>query len=132
MTVRELTEPDELQATQEFARSYYYYKDFNYDFTVTEQFDLSTDTIATYDKTGELVAVARCALRLPGYNCPFMYATTEDASHYRVPRRFRRIGEIMAIYKEGRSGVVGSERLMEFLTQYAALCPRRRHLDDPR
>lgn len=126
MVVRELVTPEEIARSHEFARKYYFFKDFNYDLEVTRQFDLHTDTIASCDKNGEIVALARVALRVPGYNCPFMYAVTEDGSHYRVPSRFRRIGEVMAIYKEGRSGVVGYKRLMEFITQYA---PQIAHAD---
>ncbi len=126
MVVRELVTPEEIAASHEFARKYYFFKDFNYDLEVTRQFDLHTDTFATCDRNGEIVALARIALRAPGYNCPFMYAVTEDGSHFRVPPRFRRIGEVMAIYKEGRSGVVGYKRLMEFITQYA---PQIAHAD---
>jgi hypothetical protein len=126
MVIRELVTPDEIAKSHEFARQYYFFKDFNYDLEVTRQFDLHTDTIACCDKNGEIVALARIGLRVPGYNCPFMYAVTEDGSHYRVPARFRRIGEVMAIYKEGRSGVVGYKRLMEYITQYA---PQIAHAD---
>ena len=119
ITVREIVDPEDVQKAHAFAHDYYYYKDFNYDFEVTRQFDLQTDIFAAYDKTSDLVALARCALRVPGYNCPFMYAVTEDGSHYRIPSRYRRSGEVMAIYKEGKHGVVGYKRLMEFLTQYA-------------
>jgi len=119
MVVEEIVSPQGLEKSHEFARQYYFFKDYNYDLEVTRQFDLHTDVIASYDKNGEIVALARIALRVPGYNCPFMYAVTEDGSHYRVPPRFRRIGEVMAIYKEGRSGVVGYKRLMEYITQYA-------------
>jgi hypothetical protein len=120
MVVREIMTPEELALTHEFARDYYFYKDFNYDLEVTRQFDLHTDVFAVYDKAGQIVALARCAMRVPGYNCPFMHATMDDGSHYRVPDRFRRIGEMMAIYREGRDGVIGFKRLMEFLTQYIA------------
>jgi hypothetical protein len=120
MVIREIMTPDELALTHEFAREYYFYKDFNYDIEVTRQFDLHTDVYAVYDKAGQIVALARCAMRVPGYNCPFMHATTDDGSHYTVPEQFRRIGEMMAIYKEGRDGVVAFKRLMEFLTQYIA------------
>jgi len=126
MVVREVVLPDEIAKTHEFARQYYFFKDFNYDLEVTRQFDLNTDVIVSCDKNGEIVALARIGLRVPGYNCPFMFAVTEDGSHYRVPPRFRRIGEVMAIYKEGRSGVVGYKRLMEYITQYA---PQIAHAD---
>jgi hypothetical protein len=120
MIVREIMTPEDLALTHEFAREYYFYKDFNYDLDVSRQFDLHTDVFAMYDKSGQIVALARNAMRVPGYNCPFMHAATDDGSHYVVPDRFRRIGEMMAIYKEGRDGVVGFKRLMEFLTQYIA------------
>jgi hypothetical protein len=120
MVVREIMTPEDLALTHEFAREYYFYKDFNYDFEVARQFDLHTDVFAVYDKGGSIVALGRCAMRVPGYNCPFMHATLDDGGRYLVPERFRRIGEMMAIYKEGRDGVVGFKRLMEFLTQYIA------------
>jgi hypothetical protein len=126
ISVREIIDPAELARSHEFARDYYYYKDFNYDFEVASQFDLHTDTLGAYDKTGQMVALARCAVRVPGYNCPFMYAVAEDGAHYRVPARYRRAVEIMAIYKEGKVGVVAYKRLMEFLTQYA---PHVAHAD---
>jgi hypothetical protein len=124
MMVRELTSPEDLARSHEFAREYYFYKDFNYNLEVARQFDLHTDVFAVYDKANQIVALARSAMRVPGYNCPFMYAVTDDGSHYQVPARFRRIGEMMAIYKEGRDGVVGFKRLMEFLTQYIAYVAR--------
>ncbi len=120
MVVREIVTPEDLALTHEFAREYYFYKDFTYDLDVARQFDLHTDVFVVYDKSAQIVALARNAMRVPGYNCPFMHATTDDGRHYAVPDRFRRIGEMMAIYKEGRDGVVGFKRLMEFLTQYIA------------
>jgi hypothetical protein len=120
MVVREIMTPEDLALTHEFAHEYYFYKDFNYDLVVTRQFDLHTDVFAVYDDAGQIVALARCAMRVPGYNCPFMHAIADDGGHYRVPDRFRRIGEMMAIYKEGRDGIVAFKRLMEFLTQYIA------------
>ncbi|HVP19730.1 MAG TPA: hypothetical protein VMU36_12090 [Spirochaetia bacterium] len=119
MVVRELITAREILSSHEFAREYYFYKDYNYDYEVARQFDLHSDVYAVYDKTDEMVALARAAVRSPGYYCPFMYAITEDGSHFRLPERCHVIGEIMAIYKEGKSGVVAYKRLMEFLTQYA-------------
>jgi hypothetical protein len=119
MVVRELITPDEIVRSHEFAREYYFYKDYNYDYEVARQFDLHSDVYAVCEKSGDIVALARAAVRVPGYYCPFMYAVTEDGSHFRIPEHRRRIGEIMAIYKEGKSGVVAYKRLMEFLTQYA-------------
>ncbi|HTZ50776.1 MAG TPA: hypothetical protein VMF68_03910, partial [Spirochaetia bacterium] len=43
MVVREVVHPDEIAKTHEFARQYYFFKDFNYDLEVTRQFDLNTD-----------------------------------------------------------------------------------------
>ncbi len=124
MTVRELVDPQDIEATHEFARDIYYYKDFNYDTELVRHFDLHTDVFATYDKNGEMVSMARCALRVPGYDCPFMYATAPDGAHFHVPSRFRSIGEMMAINKEGKSGVVAFKRLMECLTQYICFIAR--------
>jgi len=119
MVVRELVTPEDIRKSNEFAREYYFYKDYNYDYEVARQFDLHSDVYAVFDKSGEMVALARAAVRVPGYYCPFMYAVTEDGSHFRMPAYRRRVGEIMAIYKEGKSGVVAYKRLMEFLTQYS-------------
>ena len=119
MVVREMVTPEEIVRAHEFAREYYFYKDYNYDYEVARQFDLNSDVYAVTDKSGEMVALAKCAVRAPGYYCPFMYANVEDGSHFRLPDHWRRIGEVMAIYKEGKSGVVAYKRLMEFLTQYS-------------
>jgi hypothetical protein len=121
MVVRELISPEEIATAHEFARGYYFYKDFNYDFEVARQFDLHTDTFAVYDKANLMVALARVALHAPGYNCPFMYAVTDVGEHVEIPGRHRRFGEVMAIYKEGREGVFGYKRLMEFLVHHVPL-----------
>ncbi len=119
MVIRELVTPDEIVVSHQFAREYYFYKDYNYDYEVARQFDLHSNVYAVYDKSWELLALARAVVRVPGYYCPLMYAVMEDGSHFRMPERCRSIGEIMAIHKEGKSGVTAYKRLMEFLTQYA-------------
>jgi hypothetical protein len=121
MVVREVISPEERASAHEFARSYYFYHDFNYDLQVARQFDLHTDVYAVYDKNNQMVALSRIALRAPGYNCPFMYAVTDSGEHFRVARRHRRFGEVMAIYKEGRDGVFAYKRLMEFLVHWVPL-----------
>lgn len=103
----------------EFAQEVYYFKDFNYDYEVARQFDLNSDMFAVLNSSGEILAVGRVILRVPGYCCPFMHATRSDGSHYSVPARYRRICEVMGLYREGRQGVVGFKKLMEYLTQYA-------------
>ncbi len=119
IVLREVVEPAETQACHEFAREYYYYKDFNYDLDVVRQFDLNADMYALYDSSNRIAALGRGVVRVPGYNCPFMYAVADDGSHYEVPARFRRICEVMGLFKEGRGGVVAFKNLMEFLTQWA-------------
>jgi len=121
MVVRELISPEDLAKAHEFARVYYFYKDFNYDLEVARQFDLHTHVFAVYDKANQMVALSRSAMRVPGYNCPFMYALTDAGVHYYVPARYHSIGEVMAIYKEGRDGVFAYKRLMEFIVQYLYL-----------
>ncbi len=121
MVVREIISPEDLAKTHEFARDYYFYKDFNYDLEVSRQFDLHTHVFAAYDKRDQMVALSRSAMRVPGYNCPFMYAVTDGGEHYRVPERHHSIGEVCAIYKEGREGVFAYKRLMEFIVHYLYL-----------
>jgi hypothetical protein len=119
IVLREIIDPAEVLACHQFARDYYYYKDFNYDLEVVRQFDLNADLYAVYDASHKIAAIGRGVVRVPGYNCPFMHAVTDDGTHYEVPARFRRICEVMGLFKEGRGGVVAFKNLMEFLTQYA-------------
>ncbi len=121
MVVREIINPQDLAKTHDFARDYYFYKDFNYDLEVARQFDLHTHVFAVYDKGHQMVALSRSAMRVPGYNCPFMYAVSDAGEHYRVPDHFRSIGEVCAIYKEGRDGVFAYKRLMEFIVHHLYL-----------
>ena len=120
MHLREIIDPDETQACHEFAKEYYYYKDFNYDFDVVRQFDLNADLLVVYDGTGRISSLVRSILRVPDYYCPFMYAVDAADRHYRIPDEFVRFTEMMALYKEGKKGVVAFKRLMESLTQYAS------------
>ena len=119
IVLREVVDPAEVQACHEFAREYYYYKDFNYDFDVVRQFDLNADLYAVYDGSKRLApsAAGSCACR--GTTARSCTPSTDDGSHYEVPARFRRICEVMGLFKEGRGGVVAFKNLMEFLTQYA-------------
>ncbi len=119
MLLREIVDPAEVLSCHEFAREYYYYKDFNYDLEVVRQFDLNADMFAVFDRSLKIVAIGRAVVRVPGYNCPFMHAVMDDGSHYEVPARLRRICEVMGLFKEGRAGVVAFKALMEYLTQYA-------------
>ncbi len=119
MVLREIIDPVEILACHEFARELYYYKDFNYDLDVVRQFDAHAAMGAVYDHAGRTIAVGRVVLRVPGHNCPFMYAIEDDGAHYEVPARFRRICEVMGLFKEGHSGVIAFKRLLEYLTQYA-------------
>lgn len=119
MVLREVIDPDDVLRCHEFAREYYYYKDYNYDLDVVKHFDPNADMYAVYDSGGRVLAIGRAVIRVPGHNCPFMYALQDDGSHYRVPARFDRIGEVMGLFKEGRQGVVAFKHLMEFLTSYA-------------
>jgi len=119
MVLREVTGPSEILRCHEFAKEYYYYKDYNYDLDVVRQFDPNADMVAVYDGAERVLAIGRAVMRVPGYNCPFMYAEQDDGSHYRVPARFSRIGEITGLFKEGRQGVVAFKRLMEWVTTYA-------------
>ncbi len=119
MVLREVTDPAEILACHEFARDFYYYKDFKYDLEVVRQFDANADLYAIYDHSRRIIAVGRAVVRVPGYNCPFMYAVKDDGTHYEVPARFRRICEVMGLFKEGHSGVIAFKKLLEFLARNA-------------
>jgi hypothetical protein len=118
MVLREVTEPAEILTCHEFAKEIYYYKDYNYDLDVVSAFP-NADMYAVYDFSGRVIAIGRAVVRVPGYNCPFMYALQDDGSHYRVPRERGRIGEVMGLFREGRQGVVAFKRLMQFVASYA-------------
>ncbi len=117
----EVIHPEEILRCHDFAREYYYYKDFNYDLEVVKQFDLNSDLFVLYDSAGDICSIARLIIRVPDYYCSFMYATqaTEPkGAHYSIPEKHLRTSEIMALYREGKKGVVSFKYLMEYLTQY--------------
>ena len=114
-------EPEEIKRCHVFAKEFYFYKDFNYDLDVVKPFDLNCDHFAVYDMDGEIQSMARIILRVPGYYCPFMYATIagdSGSSHFKIPGNEQRIGEIMAIYAAGKRGILAFKQMMEYLTQY--------------
>lgn len=116
---KEVIDPDEISRCHRFARDYYYYKDFNYDLEVVRQFDLNCDQYAVYNEENEIYSIARVITRVPGYYCPFMYATLSGepkGRHMTIPGKDKRIGEVMAIYSAGRKGVVAFKLLMEYGT----------------
>lgn len=117
----EVIHPQEILRCHDFAREYYYYKDFNYDLEVVKQFDLNSDLLVVYDSAGDICSIARLISRAPDYYCPFMYATLDTepkGAHYTIPEKYLRSSEIMALYREGKKGVVAFKRLIEYLTQY--------------
>ncbi len=121
LQLREVIEPEEIKRCHIFAKEFYFYKDFNYDLDVVKPFDLNCDHFAVYDMDGEIQSMARIILRVPGYYCPFMYATIvgeSGSSHYKIPGNEQRIGEIMAIYAAGKIGILAFKQMMEYLTQY--------------
>ena len=118
MELRETVNPDDVRRCHDTAREIYYYKDFNYDYDVARQFDLNSDMFAVYDGD-EIVAIGRLIVRLPGYYCPFMYATMDNGIHFTVPAKQRRICEVMGLYVEGKRGIVAFKGLMENFAQYA-------------
>jgi len=88
---------------------------------VVKQFDLNSDLFVLYDSAGDICSIARLIIRVPDYYCSFMYATqaTEPkGAHYSIPEKHLRTSEIMALYREGKKGVVSFKYLMEYLTQY--------------
>ncbi len=119
LSFREVIDPNEISRCHQFARDYYYYKDFNYDLEIVKQFDLNCDHYVVYNKENEIYSMARVVTRVPGYCCPFMYATLfgePEGRHITIPGKDKRIGEVMAIYSEGRKGVVAFKLLMEYGT----------------
>ena len=123
LTLREVIYPEEIRRCHLYAKDYYYYKDFNYDLAVVKQFDLNCDHFAVFDENNEIYSFARIVLRVPGYYCPFMYATiagTEENRHVSLGDNDTRAGEVMAIYSAGKQGVVAFKKMMEYLTQYGS------------
>jgi hypothetical protein len=118
MVIREVADPHEIETIHEFAREYYYYKDFNYDLDVVRQFDPNSDVLAVFEPNGTILSIVRSTVRVPGYNVPFMYARQADGRHVEVPENHHRICEIMALYREGKRGIIAFKRLIEYLTQY--------------
>lgn len=119
LVLKEFIKEEEILRCHEFARNVYYYKDFNYDFDVTRQFDPNADVFAVVNSEDEILALGRSVIRLPGYTCPFMHARSADGFNYTIPDRFVRICEVMGLYVEGREGIIAFKKLMESLTQYA-------------
>ncbi len=121
LVLKEVIHPDEITRCHHFARDFYYYKDFNYNMEVVKQFDLNCDHFAVYDGNNEICSTSRIVIRVPGYCCPFMYATIAgepNNKHVTIPGKDMKIGEVMAIYSAGRKGIVAFKRMMEYLTQY--------------
>ena len=119
IVLSEVIDPGEIARCHAFANEVFYYRDFNYDYEVARQFDPNADMFAVYNGNGDLLSIGRMVVRLPGYYCPFMLATLPDGSHWRVPKKHGRIGEVMGLYREGKEGSVGLKKLMEYLTQFA-------------
>lgn len=119
MSLQEMTSDFDIIRCHQFAEKMYYYKDFFYDYDVARQFDPNADVFAVVNDRGDILALGRSAIRLPGYNIPFMHARTLDGAGYEVPPDRVFICEVMGLYMEGREGVVAFKKLMESLTQYA-------------
>jgi hypothetical protein len=120
-TLKEVIDPDEISRCHQFAKDYYYYKDFNYDLEVVKPFDLNCDHFAVYNENNEIFSTARIIIRTPDHCCPFMYATIAEESknpHYSIPGEDKRIGEVMAIFSAGKKGILAFKHTMEYLTQY--------------
>jgi hypothetical protein len=81
LTLREIVNSQQkFDQCHEFAQEIYYFKDYNYDIEVARQFDLNSDLFSMADKSGRIYSIVRCAARVPGYYCPFMYAIEEEWS----------------------------------------------------
>lgn len=118
MTIREIVRPNESRLCHNFACNFYYYKDYNYDIDLAQQFDLNTDSFAVFDKAGQILAIARCAARVPGYYCPFMYATDEQGEHINIPPEHKRFCEVMVLFQDGKYGAIAFRSIVEFLTAF--------------
>ena len=118
LTLREIVNPDEIRQCHEFAQEIYYFKDYNYDIEVARQFDLNSDLFSMADKSGRIYSIVRCAARVPGYYCPFMYAIEEDGQHLTVPPEYVRFCEVMALFRDGKMGAVSFKRIVEFLFKF--------------
>ena len=119
LVLKEFIEEKDVLRCHDFAQKVYYYKDFNYNYDVTRQFDPNADVFAVVNPKDEILALGRSVIRLPGYTCPFMHAATVEGYHYTIPDRFIRVCEVMGLYVEGREGIIAFKKLMESLTQYA-------------
>lgn len=117
-TVREVVAPAESMRCHEFAKEIYYYKDYNYDIDVARQFDLNSDMFALYDNNDQILAIARSAARVPGYSCPFMYATEESGQHIDVPPEYKRFCEIMVLFQNGQAGALAFKRITEYMLAF--------------
>jgi hypothetical protein len=113
--IREILRPDETLRCHEFAKHIYYYKDYNYDIEVAKQFDLHSDLFALFDSSGQIIAIARSAARVPGYYCPFMYALDEHKCHIDVPSEYKRFCEIMVLFQDGQAGASAFKRITEYM-----------------
>lgn len=84
LVLKEIIEPDEISRCHQFARKFYFYKDFNYDMEVVEPFDLNCDHFAVFDEYNKIYCMARIIIRTPGHYCPFMYATIPDGQNVQL------------------------------------------------
>ena len=70
------------------------------------------------DKSGRIYSIVRCAARVPGYYCPFMYAVDEDGQHIVIPSEYTRFCEIMVLFRDGEMGSVAFKRSIEFIAKF--------------
>ncbi len=118
LTVREIVEPAECLRCHEFAQENFYFKDYNYNIEIARQFDLNSDMFAVFDKSGRILAIGRSAARVPGYYCPFMYATEQNGQHIIVPPEFVRFCEVMVLFRDGKMGSVAFKCIVELLLKF--------------
>lgn len=120
MVLQEMLGEEEILRCHEFAREVYYYRDYNYDYSVARQFDPNADMFAVLSAEGSILGIGRAIISVPGYYCPFMYATTEDGRHVTIGEKEGKLCEVMGLYREGKQGIVAFKRLMSHLAIYAA------------
>lgn len=118
LIVREIVEPADCLRCHDFAQEYFYFKDYNYNIEIARQFDLNSDMFAVFDKSNRILAIGRSAARVPGYYCPFMYATEQNGQHIIVPPEFVRFCEVMVLFRDGKMGSIAFKCIVEILLKF--------------
>ncbi len=111
--VRELEQPEAIQACHDFAKEIFYYKDLIYDTEIRRQFNPNSDYFGVFDENGEMLSMLAATSRLPEYFCPFQYCETADGTRPAIRADYRRVDEITIAHREGKIGVSAYKLLMK-------------------